>query len=87
MIQIAWPWMFVLLPLPWVTRRLLPPADPAHGAALRVPFLKELARPGEAARLAHRRWPILLAACAWLLIVGASARPQWLGDPVALPRR
>ncbi|MBT8443292.1 MAG: VWA domain-containing protein, partial [Gammaproteobacteria bacterium] len=63
----------------------LPPADPAQGAALRMPFLKELARPGESARLRHRQWPLALAAAAWLLIVAASARPQWLGDPVALP--
>lgn len=85
MIQLAWPWMLALLPLPWLARRALPPADPAQGAALRVPFLRELARPGRAARLRHRRWPLLLAACAWLLIVAASARPQWLGEPVALP--
>lgn len=85
MIQIAWPWMFALLPLPFIARRLLSPADPAQGAALRVPFLRELARPGEATKLAHRRWPILLAVCAWLLVITASARPQWLGEPVALP--
>jgi Ca-activated chloride channel family protein len=84
-IQLAWPWMFLLLPLPLLPRLWLPPADPAHGAALRMPFLKELARPGESARLRHRQWPLTLATLAWLLIVAASARPQWLGDPVALP--
>ena len=85
MIQIAWPWMFLVLPLPWLLRLWLPPAEPAQGAALRMPFLQELARPGESARLRHRQWPLLLAMAAWLLIVAASARPQWLGDPVALP--
>ena len=85
MIQIAWPWMFLVLPLPLLLRFWLPPAEPAQGAALRIPFLRELARPGEAARLRHRQWPLLLATAAWLLLVAASARPQWLGDPVALP--
>ncbi len=85
MIQIAWPWMFLMLPLPLLLRLWLPPAEPAQGAALRMPFLQELARPGESARLRHRQWPLLLAMAAWLLIVAASARPQWLGDPVALP--
>jgi len=84
-IQIAWPWMFLVLPLPLLLRLWLPPAEPAQGAALRMPFLQELARPGESARLRHRQWPLLLAMAAWLLIVAASARPQWLGDPVALP--
>lgn len=85
MIQIAWPWMFLVLPLPLLLRLWLPPADPVQGAALRMPFLQELARPGDSARLRRRQWPLALAAAAWLLIVAASARPQWLGDPVALP--
>jgi len=84
-IQFAWPWMIVVLPLPWLVRRFLSPAEPARGAALRVPFLRELARPGEVIGGAPQRAPLLLALCAWLLIVAASARPQWFGDPVELP--
>jgi len=85
MIEFAWPWMFLALPLPWFVRKLLAPAEPARGAALRVPFLRELARPGKVARLDHRRWSLWLAFAVWLLIVSASSRPQWLGDPLALP--
>lgn len=85
MIQFTWPWMFLLLPLPWFVRRFLTPADPARGAALRVPFLREFARPGQVGRLSHRQWPLWLALSAWILIVVASGRPTWLGDPVALP--
>ncbi len=85
MIEFAWPWMFLALPLPWFVRMLLAPAEPARGAALRVPFLRELARPGNVARLDHRRWSLWLAFAVWLLIVSASSRPQWLGDPLALP--
>jgi Ca-activated chloride channel family protein len=85
MIEFAWPWMFLALPLPWFVRKLLAPAEPARGAALRVPFLRELARPGNVARLDHRRWSLWLAFAVWLLIVSASSRPQWLGDPLALP--
>jgi len=85
MMQFVWPWMFLLVPLPWFARRFLTPADPARGAALRVPFLRELARPGQVARLSHRQWLLWLAFSAWILIVIASGRPQWLGDPVALP--
>jgi len=85
MIQFAWPWMFLVLPLPWLVRRYLPPADPTQGAALRVPYLRELARPGEVVRSSRRRGLVWFAFGAWLLIVGASSRPQWLGDPVELP--
>jgi len=85
MIEFAWPWIFLMLPLPWLIRTFLPPAEPARGAALKVPFLRELARPGHGSHIDHRRWPLWLAAAAWLLLVGAGSRPQWLGDPVALP--
>jgi Ca-activated chloride channel family protein len=84
-IEIAWPWMLLALPLPWLMRWLAPPAESAKGAALKVPFLRELSRPGRSARLVHRRWPLWVAFAAWGLLVAASARPQWLGDPVALP--
>ncbi len=85
MIEFTWPWMFLALPLPWFVRKFLPPAETSRGAALRVPFLREFARPADIARLGHRRWPLWFAFAAWLLIVGASSRPQWLGDPLALP--
>ena len=35
MFEFAWPWLFLLLPLPWLLRRALPPTTP--GQALRLP--------------------------------------------------
>lgn len=85
MIQFAWPWVVLLLPLPWLVRAGLTPVDAARGAALRVPFLDELARARHEYALRRNRWPLWLAALTWILIVLAGTRPQWLGDPVALP--
>jgi Ca-activated chloride channel family protein len=85
MIQFAWPWLVLVLPLPLVIRWLLPAGEAVRGAALRVPFLQELSRSGEHDGLVRRRWPLWLAAVAWVMIVVASSRPQWLGDPIALP--
>ncbi len=86
MLQFEWPWLFVLLPLPWLLRRFLPPATPAQGAALRVPSLHDfevlLAAGGSAQAT---RASVLLAALAWLLLVAGAARPEWLGEPVELP--
>ncbi len=83
--EFAWPWLFLALPLPWLARRLLPPAQ-ARQAALRVPFLEdfeELAAEGNGIGPGWgRRW---LALVAWLLLVTAAARPQWQGEPVPLP--
>ena len=86
MLQFEWPWLFVLLPLPWLLRRYLPPATPAQGAALRVPTLHDfevLMAGGGSAQ--ERRANVLLAALAWALLVTGAARPVWLGDAVELP--
>ncbi len=88
MISFGWPWAFLLLPAPWLIRRLLPPASDTGTDALRVPFFSEIL----ALESARQRQPRLSAAflrltvwTVWLLLVLSVARPQWLGDPVALP--
>jgi Ca-activated chloride channel family protein len=80
-----WPWVFAALPLPLVARYLLPPAGQGPGAALRIPFFATITaalgtpRPGSRGEL----W--VLAALAWTLLVAAAARPQLVGEPIALP--
>ena len=41
MFELAWPWVFALLPLPWLARLLLPAADSGE-PVLKVSFLDEL---------------------------------------------
>lgn len=80
-----WPWVFAALPLPLLVRYLLPRAETGAGTVLRVPFFAVITaavgvpggRPGPAS------W--ILAALAWVLLVVAAARPQLLGEPIALP--
>ncbi|MEW6221287.1 MAG: VWA domain-containing protein [Thermodesulfobacteriota bacterium] len=86
MIRLAWPWLLVALPLPWLAWRLLPPAPAVSPPALFAPFVLAVFgdRPTTAAR--RRRWTRVLAALVWLLLVMAAARPQWLGEPVELPQ-
>ncbi len=86
MIHFEWPWLFLALPLPWVMRLLFPATAPAQDAALRVPFLEEFeeARSNTShIKISHR--VLWIAILAWLLLVLASTRPQWLGDPLTLP--
>ena len=42
MIDFAWFWFFLVLPLPWLVRRFWAPAPDVGGMALRTPFLDEL---------------------------------------------
>ncbi|CAE6939945.1 vWA domain-containing protein [Ectopseudomonas khazarica] len=86
MFEFAWPWVFLLAPLPWLLRLLLPAAD-SGDAALRVSFLDELqALSGRRARAALPSWrqqaPLVLL---WCLLLCAAARPQWVGEPLPLP--
>ena len=86
MFEFAWPWMFALLPLPWLLRRVLPPADSGE-AALHISFLEELeSLSGQRAHLrlpAWRRQARFIVI--WLLLLCAAARPQWLGEPLPVP--
>jgi Ca-activated chloride channel family protein len=87
MIHFEWPWLFLALPLPVLARLLLPRADDAVEAALRVPGLAafSLDNAAPALRQLPKRGRLWLAILAWLLLVTAAARPVWLGDPIDLP--
>ncbi len=85
MISLAWPWVLLLLPLPWLARRYLPAAPPRTGRALRLPFLAALSAGRHSATAGAGRWAYRLAWLAWLLLVLAAAQPRWLGEPVRLP--
>ncbi len=84
MISFAWPWLFLVLPLPWLVRRLLPPAALPESRALRLPFYRDIPA-AVSTPAARRRWRQGLAWAAWVLLVLAAARPQWLGEPMQLP--
>ncbi len=83
MIHFEWPWLLLCLPLPLFIRWLLPPVHPIEQAALKVPFLEDF---GELQSrqfiIKRKRWPVWLAAIAWFLLIIASIRPQWLGEPI-----
>ena len=86
MIHFVWPWLLLILPLPWILRRFLPPAATVKEAALRIPFIEDFDYDGvEGRRHIPQRWPLWTAIVAWTLLVVASARPQWLGDPIQMP--
>ena len=83
MFHLAWPWMALLLPLPWVLLRTRRAAEPG-GSALYLPFVTALASPRAAASTLPRAALALLAAT-WALLVLAAMRPQWLGEPLPIP--
>lgn len=80
--EFAWPWVALLLPLPWLLRRWLRPLSPGQALHLPHPGVELAAieqRPGRGAA----GWWLALA---WLCLVAAAARPQWVGPPQAQQR-
>ncbi|MGH8296255.1 MAG: vWA domain-containing protein [Steroidobacteraceae bacterium] len=82
MFHLAWPWMALLLPLPWILLRMRRAAEPG-GAVLYLPFAAALAAPVAASRLP--RGMLALLGVIWALLVLAAMRPQWLGQPLPVP--
>ena len=79
--EFAWPWVALLLPVPWLVHRWLRPLPP--GQALHLPH------PGVALAAIERRpgtATALRLALAWLCLLAAAARPQWVGPPQAQQR-
>jgi len=80
---IAWPWLLLLAPLPWLLRWLIPASRSSDLQALRVPWFSAVA--GAKAGWMRRPWLALVAALIWLLLLVAAARPQWIGEIERLP--
>jgi Ca-activated chloride channel homolog len=85
MLTLAHPWIFALLPLPWLLRAILPTAGVVP-VAVRVPFGDRIrsANAGESfTGRTNRSWgPLIMSSLLWLLVVTALARPQWLEPPL-----
>ena len=83
MFEFAWWWLLFALPLPLLIR-FFPEKKQAQFAALKVPRLTS----GIAVstnKSGTSLWRLIIATLAWIALVIAAARPQWLGEPVSIP--
>jgi len=94
MLTLAMPWFLLLLPLPFLVWRFVPPWR-RPSSSLQVPFMTRLSElsgmDAQKGRPVQRRSGLqnTLRIIAWLAIVLACARPQWIESPVSrvLPSR
>jgi Ca-activated chloride channel family protein len=84
MIHVAWPWMALLLPLPWVLYLSRKPVEPS-GSTVFVPMAMSLSAAPTSDVAAASRVGRLIFGVIWLLLVAAAVRPQWLGEPQPVP--
>ncbi|MEA3348850.1 MAG: VWA domain-containing protein [Pseudomonadota bacterium] len=85
MIEFVWVKFFLILPLPLLVYLLLPQARSTSGRALKIPFFQELENLRQTSNGKNSNWLRLLAVIAWILLVCAAARPQWIGEPLSMP--
>jgi len=85
-ITFGWPWLFALLPVPFLLRFVLPVAARGNDAALRVPYLGDFeSGHTTSTQRSLQRWPLLVYFLLWSCLLCAAAKPQWIGDPIELP--
>lgn len=81
MYSFYWPWVFALLPLPWLIKRL-PRVKQASITTIQAPFLDDLFGQNQGQNHQKAFWFNWLP---WLLLLLAVSRPQWIGEPMPLP--
>lgn len=91
MMHIAYPWVFILLPLPWLVRRFISKAHSQSTSALKIPFYQQMQRALQniGAGVSSGKRKIIYASVfyiIWGLLLIAGSGLQWLGQPVQLPR-
>ncbi|OUS09418.1 BatB protein [Gammaproteobacteria bacterium 53_120_T64] len=86
MLSLLWPWMLALAPLPWLYRWWRRPADDTQAALLAPVYAQLAADSPSGPAVSRNNWPSLaLLTLIWLACLLAASRPQWIGEPIALP--
>ena len=87
MLNWTWPYLFALLPLPFIIRLVTREIKTASGA-IKVPFYQQLnsidTNPTQSG--VKRLSRIILVWLTWGSLVAAAAGPLWVGEPVNLPQ-
>jgi len=87
MIVFEWIWVWILFPLPWLFKWMLPKAANADQAVLRVPFFNNVKELSDKKLLESNRKPLkyrFFLFLMWLLLLTAAAGPRHIGEPVVI---
>ncbi|MBL4775482.1 MAG: BatB protein, partial [Mariprofundus sp.] len=80
-----YPWLLLLLPLPWLLWRFLAPVQQTQAVA-HIPFAADWdATDFNAAKLGISKLRVLMLCLLWLCLLLAAARPEWHDEAVELP--
>jgi Ca-activated chloride channel family protein len=86
-LELQWPWLLLLLPLPWIVKFRQKAEAPTY-LAPQLPIYETAKSLGfnEVATLEKKpMWQLLLLLIAWLFLVLAATRPTYIGEQVDIP--
>ena len=83
MVQFAWGWLFILLPVPFAIWKWMPKSESRH-TSLRIPFFRQVTNRA-LTDSATSRTALIVAMAAWISLVAAVARPLWIEESVKIP--
>ncbi|GAA3921321.1 VWA domain-containing protein [Litoribacillus peritrichatus] len=88
--EFAWPLMFLLLPLPWLVWKKVPAAPETKQTPIYLPNASQWQQTVEMVSTSNNQTTntkliLIFLTLSWCLLVTALARPQWVGEPIALP--
>ncbi len=87
MFELAFPWAFLLLPLPLLLWFFLPKASLQLSAALKVPFFHAMSQlMDKEQKSLSARSAISLFLVIWILLLFALSGPRWVGQPQPIAR-
>lgn len=86
MIEFVWPYIFLLIPLPWIIYKLLPASTRHKTSPLIMADLADVNHFQKASSLGISWFKMGLATLFWLALLTAAARPQFIGEPVEIPQ-
>jgi Ca-activated chloride channel family protein len=84
-LEFAWPWIFLCILLPVLSYLLLAPASESRQSALLFPFTRMLSSIKADTHSKTSSLVKWLRLVAWILLVIAAARPQWIGESIQVP--
>jgi Ca-activated chloride channel family protein len=82
-LMLAWPWLLVLLPIPWVLRKMLKEAPQKSLQALKVPWYQMVS--GSESGVLKKPVLAAVAGIIWVFLLLSAVRPQWVGEIEILP--
>lgn len=83
--EFAWPWLLLSIFLPLLSYRFLSRAPAYQPTALLFPFGQVVQNLSTSTQAASNSVIKILGIIAWICLVIAAARPQWVGESIQLP--